>query len=241
MSRQPQALQHLKEGAPAAPLHDAGNAMHGVDLMNLRYNLGRPVAEMVFLLGIGNNLWIRESNSSVPVESPTLALIMRWMSEHANLIPTLDAPTPQQLAHILTLMNRIGIQVPLREISIGLGRDAAAASRWMTQNSDPTILVSRLIYYVTVLIELHTNLGWRDLLEYHPAAAPARGISSDQVVPDGVAQGIAVAWGKWLFLVESEARRRGIDDIWKSGSWSAASDGGGKKKAPTRKPARIRR
>lgn len=160
----------------------------GRDLEALRQQFALLTSDVCWLLGMSITKWTQvvRQNPDEPVSDPTLALLVRHLSEHPELQLIPRFPSPKEMFEFL---QEVG-EVDAKSFGVMWGAEASAGYRWLRQEPDIVPGVSRLMHYVQLTMQAAPENERAELL------------------------------ARWRRLVDIEAKSRGVDDVFKSKSWT---------------------
>lgn len=116
----------------------------GRDLDDLREKLGLSTADACWLFGLSMNAWAAaaKADPDAPVENPSLALLVRFLDQHPEVVVIPKMPAPQEIAD---LVNEV-TETPQRALSVLLGNEGTAAYRWLKVGVKAPPTVQRLMF-----------------------------------------------------------------------------------------------
>jgi hypothetical protein len=165
----------------------------GEDLDSVREQLGHPTADAGWLYGISITKWmmIAKKNPRVTVNNPTLALLVRHLSEDPSLSPIPVAPSA---ADIFETIEIVRPNIDKKHMAIMFGRESSSGYRWLTKNSNLSPVLQRLFLVFDCLV------------------------NQENAKHDGDVEDVLIEWDK---MVENEGVQRGIPSIYSTGIWTA--------------------
>ncbi|MGN1055630.1 MAG: hypothetical protein ACI4QS_02825 [Comamonas sp.] len=125
------------------PLH---RPVLGRDLAQLQQHLGLTTRDMLWLLNLSITRWtqlVRQA-PDIPVPDPSLALLVRFIAQHAQASLLPPTPVPSE---VLGWMQSAQ-QVELKRFAAWFGNEASAGYRWMHAQTPPSATVQRLMQYL---------------------------------------------------------------------------------------------
>lgn len=153
----------------------------GRDLETLRLAFGLTTHDTIWLLNLSITRWtqIVRKEADAPVSDPSLALLVRLLMQHPELVHTL-LPSKPHASEVFDLMQSASA-VELKRFSTYVGAEASAGYRWMRPGAQPSTMVQRLLQCLhsvlsTQSCEVRSQelSGWRETVEQE---AHARGLA----------------------------------------------------------------
>lgn len=135
----------------------------GRDLDTVRQEFGLLTNDMIWVLSMSITRWtqiVRQAPDE-PVKDPTLALLVRFLSQHPELAVVPKQPTPSEL---FELMNEVGDVEPKR-FATYFGSESSAAYRWMKSDARPSSTVTRLMHFMRIAMLMQDPSGRAQMLE----------------------------------------------------------------------------
>lgn len=188
----------------------------GKDLEVVRQQLGLLSSDMCFLLGVSMTRWMHicRRDADLPLNDPTMALLIRILDAHPELsiLPTFPEP-----AEMLELLNKVQQVDGKKAFPVMLGSDASAGYRWLQNGGKQGPAVSRLMLCLKLALQAKApeNRGevldnWRDVVNKE---AVTRGSWREKVKQEAIESGYLPK------EVGNEANPNNSLDIFKSGKW----------------------
>lgn len=159
----------------------------GRDLETLRLAFGLSTHDTIWLLNLSITRWtgIVRNAPDAPVSDPSLALLVRLLAQHPELLQAL-LPAKPHASEVFDLM-RSAAPIELKRFSPHLGAEASAGYRWMRPGAQPSAMVQRLMQCLRTVLHAQSNdmrsqelSSWRNTVEQE---ARARGVA--QVLQTG--------------------------------------------------------
>lgn len=124
----------------------ANRPVLGKDLDAVRQQFGLLVSDAIWLFGLSITRWtqIVRNNPDEPVKDPTLALLVRFLDQHADMAVIPKFPSAEEM---FKLINDVA-DVDQKRFSVLFGSEASAAYRWLKAGSRQTPAVTRLMHYL---------------------------------------------------------------------------------------------
>ena len=151
----------------------------GRDLDAVRQEFGLLTNDIIWVLSMSITRWtqiVRQAPDE-PVKDPTLALLVRFLSQHPELAVIPKQPTP---AELFALMNEVADVEPKR-FATYFGAESSASYRWMKSDARPSSTVTRLMHFMKIAMLMQDPAGrtqmledWRKTVEQE---AKSRGVS----------------------------------------------------------------
>lgn len=166
-------------------------AVLGKDLDEVRKNFGMLVNDACWVFGLSITKWmliVRQAHDK-PVKDTNLALLVRFLDQHHELEVIPQYPKASEM---FEMVNKVQAYDQKR-FSVLFGSEASATYRWLKPGAKITPAVSRLMYYMRMVL-LSSSVEKR-----------------------------ATMMENWRETVEAEARARGVEDIFKTGAWKNKS------------------
>lgn len=118
----------------------------GKDLDNLRQVLGISTSDACWLFGLSMQKWgeFVHKKSHLPVDDPSLALLVRLIDNNPSLCEIPKNPDPESFYNLLNIY----MKVDQKTFSLILGCDKSSGHRWISQNSRVSPHVMRLMHYL---------------------------------------------------------------------------------------------
>ncbi len=152
----------------------------GRDLDTLRLAFGLTTHDTIWLLNLSITRWtdIVRNAPDAPVSDPSLALLVRLLVQHPELVQAL-LPAKPHASEVFDLM-RSATPIELKRFSTHLGAEASAGYRWMRPGAQPSAMVQRLMQCLRTVLHGQNNdmrsqelSSWRNTVEQE---ARARGV-----------------------------------------------------------------
>lgn len=153
----------------------------GRDLETLRLAFGLSTHDTIWLLNLSITRWtdIVRTAPDAPVSDPSLALLVRLLVQHPELVQAL-LPAKPHASEVFDLM-RCAAPIELKRFSTHLGAEASAGYRWMRPGAQPSAMVQRLMQCLRTVLHAQSNdmrsqelSSWRNTVEQE---AQARGVA----------------------------------------------------------------
>lgn len=176
-------------------------AVIGDDLDVLREQLGYSTADACWEYGMPMTKWakIKNDNAKAVVDNPTLAILVRQLSENPDLSPIPAAPSAQDALDMITTLWPEGIE--RKEFAILFGKEESSGYRWLKKNGNLSASVQRLFLVFSILL----------------ARSQDYGLSQTEMLDE------------WKSMVLHEGQQRGIENVFDSGQWTIGQIGAGSK------------
>ena len=189
-----------------------GRPVLGQDLDELREQLGLSTMDACWLYGMSMTKWseVINKNGRVPVESATLALLVRALKDHPEACPL---PPMVKAADVYEEITK-ATQIDLKRLAITFGCEASSGYRWITIGSKISPVLARLF-------SIYKSRHEKALKRGVKPAAEMRQEWEDMVMREAQVRGISDIFrvGRWIprdALVKEEGVKA-------SGSASAAA------------------
>jgi transcriptional regulator with XRE-family HTH domain len=160
-------------------MQSAFKPVTGADLDDLRESHGLSANEVSFLLGLSMNQWSDYKNlQSEPVSDPSLAILVRLLKRHPELVDAMlpKAPRPLEIFRELSKHREIS----KRRFGLATGREGSAGYRWVSQHGRIAQGMQRLFLILQTrmrqLPPIEQGKVWDELEEVAQTEAAARGI-----------------------------------------------------------------
>lgn len=122
----------------------------GRDLEEIKQQFGLTTGDACFLFGVSITKWTQlvRSSPDVQIKDPTLALLVRFLSQHPELSVIPKMPTTSEMFNTINSV----VETDQKRFSLLLGAEASAGNRWKRSGSRPGQSLERLMYYLRLAI-----------------------------------------------------------------------------------------
>lgn len=159
----------------------------GRDLDEIKQLFGLSSPDTCYLLGISISKWseLIGKGADKPIEDPTLALLVRILDLHPELISLPQYPDVQEM---FDLFKRVNPSIDQKRFSILMGGEASSGHRWLKTRPRMTATMPRLMLYLQRMLDSSRDRGWKELKTW-----------SEIVQLEGSARGVADVFkaGRW--------------------------------------------
>ena len=135
----------------------------GRDLDAVRQEFGLLTNDIIWVLSMSITRWMQivRQAPDEPVKDPTLALLVRFLSQHPELAVI---PKQPSAADMFELMNEVTDIEPKR-FATYFGAETSAAYRWMKPDARPSSTALRLMHFMKMALLMQDTAGRTQMLE----------------------------------------------------------------------------
>lgn len=135
----------------------------GRDLDAVRQAFGLLTNDIIWVLSMSITRWMQivRQAPDEPVKDPTLALLVRFLSQHPELAVV---PKQPNASDMFTLMNEVADVEPKR-FATYFGAETSAAYRWMKPDARPSSTALRLMHFMKMAMLMQDTAGRSQMLE----------------------------------------------------------------------------
>lgn len=135
----------------------------GRDLDTIRQEFGLLTNDIIWVLSMSITRWtqiVRQAPDE-PIKDASLALLVRFLSQHPELAVIPKQPTP---AELFALMNEV-TEVEPKRFATYFGAESSASYRWMKSDARPSSTVTRLMHFMKIAMLMQDTGGRAQMLE----------------------------------------------------------------------------
>lgn len=135
----------------------------GRDLDAIRQEFGLLTNDIIWVLNMSITRWMQivRQAPDEPVKDPTLALLVRFLSQHPELAVV---PRQPSAAEVFALMNEV-TEVEPKRFATYFGAETSAAYRWMKPDARPSSTALRLMHFMKTALLMQDAAGRTQMLE----------------------------------------------------------------------------
>lgn len=202
----------------------------GQDLDELREELGLSTMDACWLFGMSMTKWSKIVNKDgrVPVSNVSLALLVRALRAYPQACPIFPSVSAFDVKEQIDQTVRRhpnhedGLIVDKKRMGIMFGCEASAGYRWLTTSSKISPVLVRLFYVFHLEHGLALEKSRANMLRaIKKAQGSAQNGTDLPSTDDGhqEARSDALMLDSWDEMVLTEARVRGIENVFSTGRW----------------------
>lgn len=135
----------------------------GRDLDAVRQAFGLLTNDIIWVLSMSITRWMQivRQAPDEPVKDATLALLVRFLSQHPELAVV---PKQPNASDMFALMNEVADVEPKR-FATYFGAETSAAYRWMKPDARPSSTALRLMHFMKMAMLMQDTAGRSQMLE----------------------------------------------------------------------------
>ena len=177
----------------------------GKDLDAVRQQYGLLTADACWLFGISISRWTHlvRRDADLPLNDPTMALLVHFMDSHPELSILPKFPEPHEM---LELLNKVQQVDGKKAFPVMLGSDASAGYRWFQSGGKQGPAVSRLMLCLKLALQAKAPENRAEVIDSWREVVKKEAITRDSL--DVFQTG---KWNTKAFMAKKEELRQAAD------------------------------